>query len=774
MKRLAALFLAIVMPCSLAACGSETSNQESKPIIENTGISTEANGAVLPESEYDRGALPGDEYERGIWYGFMPDDLAGADSGKVVTWKQYCTMLGNMIQRYDSEAYSEWQKITADMPETTMKRDGAMIALLFAGKVTGMDDFNIWCWPSECDWGSQCSWDYPLDWNQPIMLMGEEDANYMGSAFLYSFGFRASSVSGSFLMDMIDGNPSLNKDFTLDMAIRSVVRLYESDEDIAYEYACAMLEQVKKTPEGQKIIADAEARKEAILTSETNIGKSDTFIQGETYTGTAYYVSNNGNDNADGKSPETAWATLDRLGSVNFQFGDVIFFERGSIWREAMLTENIRNTEGITLSAYGTGEKPRFYGSPENGVGTEKWELYYEGDNGEKVWKFHRDMADTSVIVMNGGEVYAKRDLAYWNGEKYLQEEDFTKDYIVEQELKDMEFFTEIIYNTIPFNADIIYYDDFVDGKSTMLEGDLYLRCDAGNPGEVFKSIEFSTAHPFGDGLSDYMTLDNLNVSYCRPIVAGTSNEGDSTDYWCVQNCEMGWGGGYICYYTDENDPYGADMGYYWMDGGFPNCNGSGNRIRNNYLHHAFQEGLTLETFADDNDPCNDSIMEGNLTEYCLMGMLLINWDNEIKEPHIFSNIYFRDNMVLYSGFEHFYNAHPVETTVREWHGTRGLRVIDTHALAFSEQVNAHDGTVLISDNLFAFSASQLVLNGGITEEYSDILDGNTYAQLPGMVWLAWMTYPHYDAQYYEYVCDPEEAIIKIMRDENATIISFD
>ena len=201
---------------------------------------------------------------------------------------------------------------------------------------------------------------------------------------------------------------------------------------------------------------------------------------------------------------------------------------------------------------------------------------------------------------------------------------------------------------------------------------------------------------------------------------------------------------------------------------------GSGNRIRNNYSHHAYQEGPTLETFADDPDLCCDTIMEGNLTEYCLMGMLLINWDNEIREPHIFSNIYYRDNMVLYSGFENFYNVYPVETTVEGWHGTPGLRVMDTHAIGFSEQPNAHDGTVSISDNIFAFSGSQLIFNGGMTEEYSDIFDGNTYAQLRGMVWLTWMTYPHYDAQIYESVCDPEEAIIEIVKDENATIISFD
>lgn len=33
------------------------------------------------------------------------------------------------------------------------------------------------------------------------------------------------------------------------------------------------------------------------------------------------------------------------------------------------------SAENIVFSAYGTGDKPAFYGSPENGAGTEKWSL---------------------------------------------------------------------------------------------------------------------------------------------------------------------------------------------------------------------------------------------------------------------------------------------------------------------------------------------------------------------------------------------------------------
>lgn len=54
----------------------------------------------------------------------------------------------------------------------------------------------------------------------------------------------------------------------------------------------------------------------------------------------------------------------------------VVLFERGGLWRGQLST-----VEGVTYSAYGEGEKPRFYGSPENGTGESKWSLV-EGTTG--------------------------------------------------------------------------------------------------------------------------------------------------------------------------------------------------------------------------------------------------------------------------------------------------------------------------------------------------------------------------------------------------------
>ena len=130
------------------------------------------------------------------------------------------------------------------------------------------------------------------------------------------------------------------------------------------------------------LLEEAVERRETILTTETQIVQGETLTPGETYTGTAYYVSNKGNDGNDGLSPDTAWATLDRVNEAPLQYGDAVFFERGGVWRNT----TVETKEGVTYSAYGEGAKPRICASPENGGDPDLWSLWWEGENGEKIW----------------------------------------------------------------------------------------------------------------------------------------------------------------------------------------------------------------------------------------------------------------------------------------------------------------------------------------------------------------------------------------------------
>ena len=86
--------------------------------------------------------------------------------------------------------------------------------------------------------------------------------------------------------------------------------------------------------------------------------------------GTIYYISPNGNDSNPGKFEEGAWSSLIRVNETEFMPGDIVCFERGGVWRG-----QLRAREGVTYTAYGSGDKPKIYGSPENAASPEKEEV---------------------------------------------------------------------------------------------------------------------------------------------------------------------------------------------------------------------------------------------------------------------------------------------------------------------------------------------------------------------------------------------------------------
>lgn len=54
-------------------------------------------------------AAPDSEIHRAISYGFVPSELLG-DWDKTVTFSQYCSMLTDMLSRYDSKLVPQWKK----------------------------------------------------------------------------------------------------------------------------------------------------------------------------------------------------------------------------------------------------------------------------------------------------------------------------------------------------------------------------------------------------------------------------------------------------------------------------------------------------------------------------------------------------------------------------------------------------------------------------------------------------------------------------------------
>jgi len=76
-----------------------------------------------------------------------------------------------------------------------------------------------------------------------------------------------------------------------------------------------------------------------------------------------YYVSADGSDQRVGTSPDTAWASLDRVNSADIQPGDSVLFRRGDTWRGSLRPRNGREGAPVLYGAYGEGTKPILMGS---------------------------------------------------------------------------------------------------------------------------------------------------------------------------------------------------------------------------------------------------------------------------------------------------------------------------------------------------------------------------------------------------------------------------
>lgn len=478
-----------------------------------------------------------------------------------------------------------------------------------------------------------------------------------------------------------------------------------------------------------EVYGKAEALRAEILSSKTEIQKSDSFIPGETYTGTAYYISNTGSDSNDGLSVETAFATLAPLEQRSLSYGDAVFFERGSTWRAMELPASLGRISGVTYSAYGVGEKPKIYGSEENGSGGEKWTLHHSDDSGKKIWLYYRDMTEVGAIALNG-EIPVHRDIAYWDhGQYFVMDKEqkywLTKTpYSVEDNLPDMYCFPALIYPETEdalWNDELSVFRDWEEGTSQRPVGKLYFRCDEGNPGELYNSIEFMQPYSFAAYMEGGDTvLDNLCISYsCLTI--GTGDDG-----WVVQNCEIGWGGGAVCNYSsivkDREDYLTAALALnyekFGRRGGTLSLNNSGSTARNNYVHHAFQEGISLETF-DEDIVASDVLISGNLVEKCNQALLLCNWEREEDPARGFKNLLVENNLVLDTAVDSLYNA--------KWeyqHSAAG-------ALTIQGGPNCHDGSVFVRDNVFAMSEGPLIVLPQ-ANEYMKVFSNNTYIQKDG------------------------------------------
>ncbi len=400
--------------------------------------------------------------------------------------------------------------------------------------------------------------------------------------------------------------------------------------------------------------------------------------------GTVYYVSADGDDSADGKTPETAWKTPEAVTNATsfLQPGDAVLFRCGDVFRGIF-----KACPGVTYSLYGNGEKPQIYGADENAV-----ELTWEKEEQEFVWsvKLPHNI-DIGCIVFDHGKE--------WGYKK--------------------------------FRADDIELEMDLDFRSDRENGIVYLYSEKGNPSERWTDIELCKDKTIIGGVGDGVTIDSLVLKYGSAHAIGIS----AIDYsvkgkpsfknlknFTVRNCEFEWIGGGIQF---SETRFGNAIEIW---GG---CDGV--TIENNYINQVFDAAITQQysglIFGD--PVMTDNVtMRGNLIENSTYSFeLFLNEKviyeegkkvNDMNSDWMIRNMLFESNICRNAGYG--------------WGNQRYDRNTPAHIKTWNSF--NHSENFVVRGNIFDRADYRLLEINAAKDEWLPKLENNVYCQYVGKEWI--------------------------------------
>ncbi len=405
---------------------------------------------------------------------------------------------------------------------------------------------------------------------------------------------------------------------------------------------------------------------------------------------TVIYVSPNGDDVNDGRSPETAFKTLERLSWEMLDVGTYVCFERGGMWRG-----EIYAAPGVTYTAYGEGSKPEIRGSLQDGAVDGSWE-----EVATNIWRYSEKFKkDVGMIVMNHGEENGIKMLMDYSGEQ-------TKERVSERIWNG--------YTSLEKNYEFVhdFGDRYMDRTSTK-GGYVYLYCDKGNPADVWSSIEFVTLGAIIQvGTFENVTIDNLCLKYKNYGITAKTCENLR-----IQNCEIGWIGGCIFNYSESGVASRCGNGVE-IYGGCTNfvCD-------NNWVYQCYDAGLTQQ-YAASGD--NDIIMDGicysnNVIEKCVYNIeyFLGKPQDGANATRYMANFEIKNNYFLDAGG--FGMQRPIKESA-------------AHIKAWDHR-NTVEGEIVIEDNVFLRSERMMIHTGCGQEEDAPLYRNNIFVQYADGEW---------------------------------------
>jgi len=391
------------------------------------------------------------------------------------------------------------------------------------------------------------------------------------------------------------------------------------------------------------------------------------------FPGTAYYVSNSGSDDNDGKTPETAWKTLKKVGSHKLEPGDAVLFKRGDMFRGSFKAQ-----EGVTYSAYGIGAKPIISASPMDGAKVGEWLPTEIPD----IYRYSEKIrGDVGCIIFDNKEF----------GIKALV--DFEKNF---------NLTTETDFNSWhDLGGDLEFYHDLGGAGNlygTEKNSTIYLKSTKGNPAERFSSIEFNERTNGITVVCNDVRINNLCIKNCGNhgigAIGGVNDPNDTSVRGLhVDWCEFEWIGGSIQGFNNNNvSPFrfGNAIEIY---GG---CNDY--IVENCYINQVYDAGITHQYSAGgkDNVIMEDIVYKGNLIENCTFSIEYFCGGAEegSSAERKMSHVRMSDNIMLNSGYG-FGKQRPWRSTtachIKSWD-----HVNNASDMIYEKNIMFHSGHALI------------------------------------------------------------------------------
>ncbi len=307
--------------------------------------------------------------------------------------------------------------------------------------------------------------------------------------------------------------------------------------------------------------AEAEQLRKEICSAESVLQEGRVF----------YYISPDGRDENDGRSPEKAVKSPWRLGTLPLRSGDVVLFQRGAVFR---LEEAIGLRGGVGYGAYGAGAKPVLSGSVCN---------YAQ----ERLWRSVDSCLWVTLLP------YQEAGVVTFDGD--------TRAGVRKKEIAQLK-------------EDGDYFHDIE-------EGIFYLYCEKGNPGSCYHDIEIGTTDDllFAQNVND-VKIDNLCLKYASRFAVNFGNNKEIR----VSNCEIAWIGG-----ADFNDSirYGNGVQFWYR--------GEDILVRRCWIYQVFDAALTFQGSGNDRAVFQNIVFEENLIEYCSMNIEFWAGEEQGPKPQI-------------------------------------------------------------------------------------------------------------------------------------------